>query len=666
MTLRVWPSAVAFDSDSRTLPAPLLATLSSAAAPVILLVAGRRAIDAGWAPRAAVGLADGWCREGTRLVLADLGVGQASLDEVLGEASEEGLADVFLFGASLRRVIRSDPGRSFGFIPAGASPADSHTVLTDAGWRHVVAHFFREGATLLAYIPADAEGLDALALRLGAVIALVGPGDLEELEHRLPEDAAVLAVVEIPEAAVAPAQESFEPVASEDWQAGPVAVPSEEDAVSEPADTWAAHLEEARPAESEPVTAAGTAGRPEASDPWAVDLEEAEPAEGSEPVAAAEATAGPGEPLAAVGPDERISAAETTARPEERVSAVQATAEPGDRVLAMEAAAAAPAAEPSSAEAPASRAAEVGEPKAPDKGERPRGGMPESREDERPRGRPLESPRDDRVDALWARREEALARREKAPQIDVVPGRKPTEQERLREPFVLMRQPEPRRRWVVLLLWLAAGVVVGLAILFAILVYLGRTAEVTPLSSPGELTPRTDADAAGPAIADSLPYSVAIEAYPQYAPAVERAAQLEREQRGVAFFVTPTRDRGSVFYHVMAGPVADSVGAAALMQRLLDAGVKTGASQWDIVATRLAFFLGDFASRASAEERLATLADRGVPAYVVEVPLPGGPSRWRVYAGAFQGNADAAVLRPVLREAGVRDTLVPRIGIAPR
>jgi hypothetical protein len=48
------------------------------------------------------------------------------------------------------------------------------------------------------------------------------------------------------------------------------------------------------------------------------------------------------------------------------------------------------------------------------------------------------------------------------------------------------------------------------------------------------------------------------------------------------------------------------------------------------------------------------------------VPTPGGPSRWRLYAGAFQGAADANVLRPLLRGAGVPDSLVPRIGRSPK
>ncbi len=64
--------------------------------------------------------------------------------------------------------------------------------------------------------------------------------------------------------------------------------------------------------------------------------------------------------------------------------------------------------------------------------------------------------------------------------------------------------------------------------------------------------------------------------------------------------------------------------------------------------------------------RQAELAGKNIPTYVVQVPLPGGPARWRVYAGAFQGAADAEVLAPVLKAAGIPEQLVLRIGIAPR
>ena len=198
------------------------------------------------------------------------------------------------------------------------------------------------------------------------------------------------------------------------------------------------------------------------------------------------------------------------------------------------------------------------------------------------------------------------------------------------------------------------------------LIPIGRTAAPAAAGvAKGGVAPQ-GAPVQAPIQADSLPFSVAIEAYPQYAPAVERAATLRREQSDVSFFVTPALDHGSIYYHVMAGPVADSLVAVALMQRLIDSGVKSGGSDFDIVATRLAFDLGDFASSGDAEARAAELAQKNIPTYVVEVPTAGGPSRWRLYAGAFQGAADANVLRPLLRGAGVPDSLVPRIGRSPK
>jgi hypothetical protein len=187
-------------------------------------------------------------------------------------------------------------------------------------------------------------------------------------------------------------------------------------------------------------------------------------------------------------------------------------------------------------------------------------------------------------------------------------------------------------------------------------------------SAPGAAATTSAAAPAAPftTTADSLPYSVAVEAYPEYAQAIARASTLARENADVGFFVTPMLLQGALWYHVMAGPVPDSAAGATLMQRLVDEGVKTGGNPFfDVVPTRLAFDVGDFPSRGEAEQRGAALAQKSIPTYVVEVPT-GTTSVWRLYAGAFQGVADAAVLRPALKAAGARDSLVLRIGRAPR
>ena len=577
MTLRVWPSAVPLDPDARVLPAPLAATLAGAGAvaPVILLVAGAEARERGWAPRAAVALAEVWSRDGLRIVLADLCIGAPALEDLVGEPNDEGLADVFFYGASLRRVIRGSPGRGFGFIPAGMAPTESREVLTHAGWRQIVAHFFRDGAVLLVYVPSDAPGLDALATRLGAVIALAAAADLQTLQAVLPPDAAVLALIEPP-------------------------VPT-----------------------------------PPVAEPERVPEPEPAPAPGPERALAAEPAAEDALPWRAPTP-----------APGTDVDAETVVFEPNAR--------AAPPVPAPNREPPL----------------------------------PPRDPRDSLVDALWARRKGAQGGQPRVSPVDLVPGRKVSEEELLAEPPPVAPEPAGRRRGISLILWLALGAAVALGAVFGVQEYLagelpfvdqwlgrGPAPAAAPANAraaapganvaapvpapPAALAPVDTVDQAMP---DSLPYSVAIAAYPEYAAAVGRAAQLAREQAAVGFFVTPLVHGRAIYYHVMAGPVADSIGAAALMRRLLDAGVKTGSSQWDIVQTRLAFDLGDFSSRGDAVRRGVELAGKNVPTYVVELPLPGAATRWRLYAGAFPGVADANALRPVLRGAGVPDSLVTRIG----
>jgi hypothetical protein len=59
---------------------------------------------------------------------------------------------------------------------------------------------------------------------------------------------------------------------------------------------------------------------------------------------------------------------------------------------------------------------------------------------------------------------------------------------------------------------------------------------------------------------------------------------------------------------------------------------------------------------------MAELKGQGVPSYVVEVPYTRGAPRYHVYAGAYAGPSEAALMRDVLRRAGVLDTLVLRVG----
>jgi len=79
-----------------------------------------------------------------------------------------------------------------------------------------------------------------------------------------------------------------------------------------------------------------------------------------------------------------------------------------------------------------------------------------------------------------------------------------------------------------------------------------------------------------------------------------------------------------------------------------------------------AFLLGETASVAEARQRMEELRGRGIPAYVLEVPVGDGTRLWRVHAGGYGSDAEAAALAGILREAGEDSApLIPLAGRPP-
>ena len=174
----------------------------------------------------------------------------------------------------------------------------------------------------------------------------------------------------------------------------------------------------------------------------------------------------------------------------------------------------------------------------------------------------------------------------------------------------------------------------------------------------------TAVDAGTPAPAGViLNYSVAVESYDQLAVAMARADSLAvLDTTQLTFYIVPVRVDGSVYYRVMAGPLADSAGAAAALSSLVERGLKTASNAWDLHSTPLAFFLGRFDSREAAQQRMRELTAQGLPSYVVVVPYAGGPDYYHLYGGAYSKDSEAAVMRDLLRRAGLADTLTLRLG----
>ena len=223
------------------------------------------------------------------------------------------------------------------------------------------------------------------------------------------------------------------------------------------------------------------------------------------------------------------------------------------------------------------------------------------------------------------------------------------------------REPVKSRR---VLYWLLSLAVLAALIVGAWLVIRQRTATgaaQSPVSStqPSEVVPAPPA-AVGPAT--PLLYSVAIEAHQQLPLALERVKTLREEEPQLSFYIAPTVANNVMYYQVMAGPVADSASAGALLLRLLEKGHKTGAQPGEVRRANLAFLLGEYENRAAADAREKEAAELAIPSYVIEVPQAEGGSRFRVYAGAFASVAEAGVMKQLLQSVGLPDTLVQRVG----
>lgn len=156
----------------------------------LLLVMGPDARADGWAHAAAVALARELAEHGRRVVLADLDFEAPALHARLGEPNADGLGDVFFFGASLEHVTLTWSARRFGVIPAGAGVPDPRAVLEHTGWRRVLGCFETgedpAGDLLIAFVPAEAPGIDALARRIGAAVVLGVPHECAAIAASLP------------------------------------------------------------------------------------------------------------------------------------------------------------------------------------------------------------------------------------------------------------------------------------------------------------------------------------------------------------------------------------------------------------------------------------------------------------------------------------------------
>ena len=185
--------------------------------------------------------------------------------------------------------------------------------------------------------------------------------------------------------------------------------------------------------------------------------------------------------------------------------------------------------------------------------------------------------------------------------------------------------------------------------------------------APAETPMEAPAEAAEPEpepvpVETPIGYSVAVEAHQDLDVAQERAAALAEDAPEIRFYIAPVPISGSVWHRVLAGPVGSQEAGTALMRRLVDEGLKTDYDSWAVRPTTFAFHLGEFDSRDEAERVVAALAQRDLPAYIVELRYEPGEPRYRIYAGAFETEATAEVMAEMLAEVGIEAPLILRVG----
>lgn len=188
--------------------------------------------------------------------------------------------------------------------------------------------------------------------------------------------------------------------------------------------------------------------------------------------------------------------------------------------------------------------------------------------------------------------------------------------------------------------------------------WLASQSETTPIA-PVSATVPAPAPPSGPV--RPLPLSVAMEAYTSLPAALERQRALNAVEPDAGFLISPTLVDSTLYYRVFAGPMPDSAHADSVADHMVRNGLRSGRIDNDIHVTPLAFLVAELDSERAARERQTELEQLDIPTYIVPVADTTG-QRFRVYAGAYTGRGEAEVMRQLLRNAGVQDSLVTRVG----
>jgi len=167
--------------------------------------------------------------------------------------------------------------------------------------------------------------------------------------------------------------------------------------------------------------------------------------------------------------------------------------------------------------------------------------------------------------------------------------------------------------------------------------------------------PRTLSVGAGAAPADSLFYSIQIAAFDNSAKAVEYLGGLGED--GATGTVTPVLlGQQGVWHRVVIGAAPHALAADSMLRDLWRRG-RVRRPNGTILRTPLALEIARVSSPVEAEDSVAGLRRRGIPAYIVAADGP-----VRILVGAFEDDDQVRLADALLRAAGIPSVLVHRAG----
>ncbi|MFH1069230.1 MAG: AAA family ATPase [Candidatus Glassbacteria bacterium] len=164
-----------------------------------------------------------------------------------------------------------------------------------------------------------------------------------------------------------------------------------------------------------------------------------------------------------------------------------------------------------------------------------------------------------------------------------------------------------------------------------------------------------------------LAYSIQLGAYQNFEDGLEQMRIFTEQGLEHPLYIVPLHivQMGGRWYRLFYGSFPSTGSARSELTQLVEKGT-VGQGSARIVETSLAFNLGDFSDRGSAESKKNEYLSRWrIPAYVLPLEMQEGKTVYRLYAGAFEQREQAGFLADRIEQAGISGELTERLGYWP-